>query len=188
MATFDTTSPAGPATPRGRHASLLMLLRHARAGWAEPGMRDFDRPLTQSGRSDAEAVGRAMRAAGHVPDRVLCSTARRARETWQAVAPLLGHDAAAAEFMDGLYHEDAAFYLAAVRRQTADASALLLVGHNPMIEDLALALAGEEAGGGHPVLRSGFPAAGLAVIALADALAGAAPREGRLEAFLAPTA
>lgn len=186
MATIDTTSPTGPATPQRRHASLLMLLRHAQAGWAEPGMRDFDRPLTQSGRSDAEALGRAMRAAGHVPDRVLCSTARRARETWQAVAPLLGHDAAAAEFMDGLYHEDAAFYLAAVRRQAA--STLLLVGHNPMIEDLALALAGEGAGGGHPAIRSGFPTAGLAVIALAGALAGAAPREGRLEAFLAPTA
>ncbi|RVB55078.1 histidine phosphatase family protein, partial [Mesorhizobium sp. M7A.F.Ca.CA.004.06.1.1] len=61
--------------------SRLYLLRHAKAGWALPGMRDFDRPLDASGRSDAEMMGAAMRSRLYVPDRTLCSNAKRAKET-----------------------------------------------------------------------------------------------------------
>jgi phosphohistidine phosphatase SixA len=64
----------------------LLLLRHARAAWAEPGMRDFDRPLDMAGRIDADAMGAVLAISGAVPDLVVCSGARRARETWDAVA------------------------------------------------------------------------------------------------------
>ena len=72
--------------------SRLFLLRHAKAGWAEPGMRDFDRPLEPLGRTDADAIGAAMRASAYIPDLVLCSTAKRARETLDWVASLMALD------------------------------------------------------------------------------------------------
>src|SRR5438445_2481303 len=57
---------------RGGWVSRLYLLRHAKAGWALPGMRDFDRPLDASGRADAEIMGTAMRSRGYIPDLTLC--------------------------------------------------------------------------------------------------------------------
>src|SRR4249919_2827877 len=65
----------------------LVLLRHAKSAW--PDLPDHERPLAGRGRRDAPVMGRWLRAAGHVPDQVLCSTARRARETWRLAQPAL---------------------------------------------------------------------------------------------------
>ena len=89
--------------------SRLYLLRHAKAGWALPGMRDFDRPLDASGRADAETMGAAMRSRGYVPDLTLCSNARRAKETLEGLAGQT--DTGKVLFFDTLYSEDAAGYL-----------------------------------------------------------------------------
>ena len=89
--------------------SRLFLLRHAKAGWAEPGMRDFDRPLEPLGRCDADAIGAAMRAHSFIPDLVLCSSAKRARETLDWVARHTGE--ARVIFSDNLYSTDAAGYV-----------------------------------------------------------------------------
>ena len=115
----------------------LYLLRHAKARWAEPGSRDYDRALEASGQDDAERLGGAMLASGYVPDTVLCSGARRARDTWTAVSKRL--PVADVRFMDGLYSSDAGGYLDLVRGAGAEHS-VLVVGHNPMMEDLATAL------------------------------------------------
>ena len=114
--------------------SRLFLLRHAKAGWAEPGMRDFDRPLEPLGRTDADAVGAAMRAGAYIPDLVLCSTAKRARETLDWVARHTGD--ARVIFSDSLYSTDAAGYVEFIRA-APDGDQVLVVGHNPMMEDLA---------------------------------------------------
>ena len=66
----------------------LMVLRHAKSAW--PDVPDHERPLARRGQRDAPVMGRWLRAAGHVPDQVLCSTARRARETWQLAQAGLG--------------------------------------------------------------------------------------------------
>ncbi|TJW41644.1 MAG: histidine phosphatase family protein, partial [Mesorhizobium sp.] len=66
--------------------SRLYLLRHAKAGWALPGVRDFDRPLDASGIADAETMGAAMRARDYIPDLTLCSNAKRARQTLEGLA------------------------------------------------------------------------------------------------------
>jgi phosphohistidine phosphatase len=65
-------------------ARRLVLLRHAKSAW--PDVADHERPLARRGRRDAPVAGRWLRTAGRVPDRVVCSTARRARETWQLAA------------------------------------------------------------------------------------------------------
>lgn len=161
----------------------LYLLRHAKAGWAEPGMRDFDRPLDGRGRAEAEAIGRAMTANGFVPDLTLCSTAVRARETLTGV--LLGADTGRVEFVEGLYSADAAGYLDIIR-DGGTAGAIMVVGHNPMMEDLASALARDGDADARSRLAHGFPTSALAAIRLDEPLSQVGPGRGYLEAFLIP--
>lgn len=161
----------------------LYLLRHAKARWAEPGSRDYDRGLASSGHEDAERLGAIMLQAGYVPDTVLCSGARRARETWTAVSRRL--PVADVRFIDGLYSSDAGGYLDIVREAGAPQS-VLVVGHNPMMEDLATALsrAGDEAA--LASVAHGFPTCGLAVLRFSTALTEVKPEDGYLEAFVTP--
>ncbi|MEQ1952436.1 histidine phosphatase family protein [Mesorhizobium sp. CN2-181] len=163
--------------------STLYLLRHAKAGWAQPGMRDFDRPLDAAGVRDAEKIGSIMRGRAYVPDLTLCSTALRARQTLEGVA---GHaDIGRAVFIEALYSEDAAGYLSIVHKQGGHGS-LLIIGHNPMMEDLAIAVAGAGEAPALHLLRSGFPTSGLAVIGFQAPLSEARPGQGHVEAFVTP--
>ncbi|MEW9838073.1 SixA phosphatase family protein [Mesorhizobium marinum] len=164
-------------------ASRLFLLRHAKAGWALPGMRDFDRPLDATGHADAEALGAAMREEGYVPDITLCSGAVRARQTLEGIAGQA--DTGRVIFCEKLYSEDAAGYLALIQQNAASGS-ILVIGHNPMMEDLASAISGDGEPEAQAVLGAGFPTSGLAVIAFRGGLANAAPGAGYLEAFHAP--
>lgn len=169
----------------------LYLLRHARARWAEPGSSDYDRPLAASGHADAERLGATMAATmaptmasgGKLPDIVLCSGARRARQTWAAVARNL--PVADVRFLDNLYSSDAGGYLDLVR-QAGESRAILVVGHNPMMEDLATALsrAGDETA--MAAVVRGFPTCGLAVLRFSTPLSQIEPEDGYLEAFLTP--
>ena len=69
----------------------LILLRHAHADPALPGQSDMDRPLSAEGLAEAESAGRWLRDQGLVPDCVLCSPARRTRETLEAVLGIVGY-------------------------------------------------------------------------------------------------
>lgn len=164
-------------------ASRLFLLRHAKAGWALPGMRDFDRPLDASGIADASATGMAMHACGYVPDLTLCSNAVRARQTLEGIAAHA--DIGRTLFLDSLYSEDAAGYLRIIRESGA-AGSLLVIGHNPMLEDLAMAIAVEGDDHARANLQAGFPTSGLAAIGFEESLERAGLGEGYLEAFLMP--
>lgn len=168
---------------KGEWLSRLYLLRHARAGWAKPGMKDFDRPLDETGIADAKATGEAMRACHYVPDLTLCSTALRTRETLEEIAA--SADTGRVIFLDALYTEDAGTYLDLIL-QNGSAGSLLVIGHNPMMEDLAMAVSrgGEESA--LTLLQHGFPTSGLAVIRFEKNLGRAAPDSGYLEAFLLP--
>lgn len=173
-------------------------MRHAKAGWALPGVRDFDRPLDASGVADAEMMGALMRVRNYVPDLTLCSNAKRARQTLEGLAleGLAGHtDTGRVLFFDTLYSEDAACYLAAIRDNGGPDSggpgsggpdSLLVIGHNPMTEDLALALAGDGDETARGLLNHGFPTSGLAVVRFPGNLANVAQGAGYLEAFMTP--
>lgn len=162
----------------------LYLWRHAKARWAEPGDRDFDRALKKSGRADAEAMAGMMAANGYVPSLVLCSTARRTRETWEVAAPTFPD--AELVYAETLYSTDSAGYLDIVRER-GRGDALAVVGHNPMIEDLAIVLAGR-GGATARHMADGFPTCGLAVLDFATDFAAIAPGKGELVAFLTPRA
>lgn len=163
--------------------TTLFLLRHAKAKWAEPGSRDYDRTLDPTGKADAETVAAAMLLAGHLPELVLCSGARRARETWDAAARHLQVEDV--RYLDGLYSSDAAGYLEIIR-SAGEAAKVLVVGHNPMMEDLALALSHDGETEAMAAVAGGFPTAGLAVIRFSGPLCAIAPEDGYLEEFIAP--
>ena len=167
----------------GERLSRLYLLRHAKASWALPGVRDFDRPLDESGKADAEAIGEAMRARNYVPGVTLCSNAKRARQTLEGLAGRT--DTGRVLFFDTLYSEDAAGYLDIIRNN-AVADQLLVIGHNPMTEDLAMAVSGDGDEAARGMMKHGFPTSGLAVVRFHGNLAEAAQGSGYLEAFLTP--
>lgn len=114
----------------------LILMRHAKSSWADPGQADLDRPLNERGRRNAAAIGGWLRARNYVPDQALISTAARTRETWAGVAPSPG--ACPAHFLPGLYHADPAQMLAALREATG--ATVLMLGHQPGIGALAARL------------------------------------------------
>ncbi|RZK98900.1 MAG: histidine phosphatase family protein [Rubrivivax sp.] len=112
----------------------LILLRHAHAEPAADGQPDIDRPLTLQGLAEAQAAGRWLAEQGLVPDRVLCSPARRARETLEAVLEATGYVEQRLE--PGIY-EATAGTLAELADASRETERLLLVGHNPGLERLA---------------------------------------------------
>lgn len=143
-------------------STRLILMRHASAA-AGTG-RDFDRPLTRRGLSEAHAVGERLRALHAVPDRVVSSSARRCRETCEALTSGLGTSAptaSAVEYSDLLYNASTQDLLDAIR-SIDDARTLLVVAHNPGISLLALEL-GRRDPAQDATLRAGFVPATIAI-------------------------
>jgi len=164
----------------------LVLLRHAKSAWPED-VPDHDRPLAGRGQRDAPAMGRWLRAAGHLPDQVLCSTARRARETWQFAQPELGADPPVS-FEQRIYQASAAQLLGLVREEPSAVKALLVVGHDPAIHELALMLAGRDPAPQAALERMSakFPTGAVAVLALTGSWVELGPGKARLTEFVVP--
>jgi len=165
------------------HGRRLVLLRHAKSDW--PDVADHERPLAKRGRRDAPAVGRWLGDSGYVPDAVVCSTARRARETWELVAAGLAETAPGASPLvryEPRVYEATVLGLLMLVREFDDAwRTAVVVGHNPGLAGLATGLAGPD---GTP--PQAFPTAATAVFALTGSWAEAAPGEARLLAFVVP--
>lgn len=138
----------------------LLLLRHAEAAPTAP--QDRARPLTSRGRIEAEMVARKMLAFKIKPDYVLCSPARRARETFDYMEKVL--PSVSVIYPEYLYNASTEDLFNAVRKLTDTAQTALLIGHNPGIHNLATQMASR---GDHERLSSmsyGFKPATLAVI------------------------
>lgn len=143
----------------------LVLLRHAKADRPE-GVADRERPLTVRGNADAAAAGAWLARHGLRPDVVLCSPARRTRQTWQAVAAGMAgaptgsgpeRPAPRVGYESTVYAAETADLLAALRAVEPDAGTVLLVGHNPSISLLSIALDREGAD------REGLRTSGIVV-------------------------
>ncbi|MFF0855695.1 SixA phosphatase family protein [Streptomyces sp. NPDC003388] len=141
----------------------LVVLRHAKSAWPE-GVEDHRRPLAPRGLRDAPAAGRALAEIDCLPDLALCSTAVRARRTWELASaqwgtpPPVRHD-------PRLYGAGVPDLLQVVRETPGEVETLLLVGHNPGLEDLVLELAGDGLDDTLERVRAKFPTAALAVLA-----------------------
>jgi phosphohistidine phosphatase len=165
----------------------LCLLRHAQAG-RRIDLQDFDRPLSAVGVEAAGALAATLRGAGPLPGLVLCSGAKRARETWAALAGgLTGAEAegVAVEARDDLYLASETRLLIALRKLPPAASSVLVIAHNPGLHRLARELAGPGSRAEALArLGRGFPAAGLAVLAVDGApWAELGPGRARLTGF-----
>ncbi|MFR0354059.1 SixA phosphatase family protein [Streptomyces sediminimaris] len=141
----------------------LVVLRHAKSAWPE-GVADHERPLARRGLRDAPAAGRALAEADCLPDLALCSTAVRAHQTWELASaqwgspPPVRHD-------PRLYGAGAREVLSVVHEVSAEVETLLLVGHNPGLEELVLALAGDDLDDALQRVRTKFPTSAIAVLA-----------------------
>ncbi len=164
----------------------LLLLRHAKSSWDDPGLRDFDRPLANRGRRAAPAMGAYMASQGLVPELVLCSTARRAQETWALVGTMFDPKPQVVE-TDLLYGAGPGRMLEEVRLNGRTADSVMIVAHNPGTEDLALALAGSGPDRELARMQTKFPTCSLAVIDLDVASwDDASPGKGILRRFVRP--
>lgn len=137
----------------------LTLLRHAKSGWDDGVARDFDRPLNDKGRRAARAVGRHLVREGVRFDRVIASPAVRVVETLAEVGTTYGRPLEPV-WDKRLYLAPAAQIMEVVAALACDAEALLVVGHNPGLEELVLDLAG--AGEARATVATKFPTAALA--------------------------
>jgi phosphohistidine phosphatase len=164
----------------------LLLLRHAKSSWAIAGQPDFDRSLNSRGRAAAAAMGAFMAEHGLSPQRVVCSSAQRARETMALLLPHLADDMKV-NFTRRLYEADTDGCLTAAREGGATANTAMLVGHNPALQELASLLAPIGDAVGLAEIHDKFPTAGLAVIDFdAARLSDIGPGAGRLIAFHTP--
>lgn len=155
----------------------LILLRHAHAEPPAPGQEDFDRPLSLQGQAEAEAAGRWLLEHGYVPDRVVCSTARRTRETTEQALTALGY--VEVRFEQRIYDATPGMLIQVVDEHR-DIPRVMLVGHNPGLEQLAALLSSGQSGD-----FRGMPAGGVAVLTL-PAEAPLEPGIARLAAFWWP--
>ncbi|MBB5878675.1 hypothetical protein NB717_002816 [Xanthomonas sacchari] len=155
----------------------VILLRHAHAEPADTGQADFDRPLSPHGLAEAEAAGRWLLEQRLVPDRVLCSPARRARETLEAVLELTGY---VEQRLEPRIYEATSGTLADLLDGHRDVERLLLVGHNPGLERLAALMHSGQSGD-----YRGMPTASVAVLGVPHD-AAIEPGVARLTAFWWP--
>ena len=168
----------------------LMLLRHAKTENDAPSGRDQDRRLDERGRKDAAEIGNWI--GGHPPfaDTVMVSPAVRAHQTWEIAWEAMKDRAPApkVEFLPELYGADPAQLLESVRSAVAtDPRRLMLVGHNPGMHELALALTGSGDDAGRKALSNNLPTSGLAVFDFAvHDWSDVAFRRGRLVLFVSP--
>jgi phosphohistidine phosphatase len=176
----------------------VLLLRHAKSSWDDPSLPDFHRPLAPRGRRAAPLVADYLTDHGLIPDRVLCSSAHRARETWEIVSEGLEQDTdlvahlgagppPVVELREDIYHASSSSLLEMVQSLDDAEESVLLVGHNPTFETLADVLAGTGDRDGMTRMRRKYPTAALAVIDFpVSHWSEVGPGKGYLRAFVRP--
>jgi phosphohistidine phosphatase len=152
----------------------LVIMRHAKSAWPD-GIADIERPLDDRGRRDAPAAGRWLRGRAGL-DLVVCSPALRTRQTWALVAAGL-EAVPEVRYDERLYATSAETYAGVVRELPADAERVLLLGHNPDVEDLVGLLSGA---------LVGFKTATIAVLTASGPWKNAGRRWAMVETSVTP--
>jgi phosphohistidine phosphatase len=162
----------------------LYLLRHAKSSWKDNSLADRDRPLAGRGKRAAKALARHIEAEGIRPDLVMCSPARRARETLERAERAFG-DGVEITLDEELYGASETELLSRLKAVPDEVGSVMLIGHNPGLEELALALASE--GAGLARMREKYPTAALATIDLpARRWSTVRRRSGELVGYVRP--
>jgi phosphohistidine phosphatase len=161
----------------------LFLLRHAKSSWKDPALADHDRPLAPRGRRAAKLLAEHLRRDQVAPELVLCSSARRTRETLERIAPALGEQATI-QIERELYAASEHLLLERVRGVEDEFESVLLIGHNPGVEELALSLA--DSGEKLATLRRKYPTGALARLEFAGRWRELGPGGAELTDFVTP--
>jgi phosphohistidine phosphatase len=162
----------------------LFVLRHAKSSWDDPGLADHERPLAPRGRRAVEAIAAHVSARGITPDLVLCSSARRTRETLEGVAVGGEH-----VIEPALYGASCEEVLERLHRVPEQVGSVMLVGHNPTVQALVIRLAdddGETDGSQLADVRRKFPTGALATLTFDGAWLELSPRSARLASYVRP--
>jgi phosphohistidine phosphatase len=163
----------------------LFVLRHAKSSWGNSNLADHDRPLTPRGRRAAGALAEHVATIGPPPTLVLCSTARRAQDTLAVVRERLP-DSTDVLVEDELYGATAPELLARLRQVPEDIPGVLLVGHNPGLEDLVRGLGRDGDPGLIARVHGKFPTGALATLAFSGSWTDLGSEPATLEAFVVP--
>ena len=161
----------------------LVLLRHAKSSWDDPALGDHDRPLAPRGRRAAKLVAAHLVRSGIVPDLVLCSSARRCRETLGRIASALGDETPVLVERE-LYGSSRDELVARLNNVPETVGSVMVIAHNPGIEQLAVGLAG-----GGPELdrvERKYPTGALATLVFDGTWRGLNPQGAELVAFVRP--
>ena len=161
----------------------LFLLRHAKSSWDDAELVDHDRPLAPRGRRAARLIAEHLGREGVAPALVLCSSARRTRETLERVAPALG-DGISVKIERDLYAASEQRLLERLRAVEDGVESLMLIGHNPGVEQLALSLAGS--GQKLAGLRRKYPTGALATLEFSGRWGDLRTGSAELMGFITP--
>ena len=165
----------------------LLLFRHAKAITFQAGMDDLARTLIPRGRKDSACIGSYMATEALVPDRVLVSPSTRTLETWKFTAPAFPSVPEEMR-MEGLYEATSDAIIAIIRQTPAAIQSLLVIGHNPGLHRVALALIASGNAKARQQLRKKLPTSGLVIIDFAfDDWNKLERKSGRLDRFLTPS-
>lgn len=113
----------------------IMLLRHAKSSRDDSSLKDYDRPLTKLGRRDAPLMGLFVKEVEALPDIIMSSPAKRAGQTVRLFAKASGFDLSLIRWNENLYYGGARDYLSAIQEAPETTEGVLLVGHNPLLEE-----------------------------------------------------
>jgi len=164
----------------------LLLMRHAKAERPGPGQGDFGRVLAPRGRADAKTLGAYLARHRSIPDRAVISPAARTRETWARAAGAF-EKTPPSSFEDRLYDAAPAAILDVIKQTPDSVNTLLVIGHNPGLQELAAMLVTSGDVDARERMGREFPTSALATISFAvETWSGLHARGGRLEHFLTP--
>jgi len=177
---------------RARHDTMdqpskgrrLLIMRHAKSDWGTPGDRDFDRPLAKRGQRDAPRMGEWLLAQGLVPDLVLASPARRAQETASKVCKVLDIGKQTVHWEPRIYDATRADLIEVLADCPTDRRLVLLVGHNPGLEELLEYLV--RGSGTLPAGDKTLPTAAVASVRVKADWRKLTAGSGRIERWMCP--
>lgn len=121
----------------------LVMIRHAKSSWANPLQSDFERPLNERGEHDAPMMGQRLKKKGIIPDLIIASTAKRAKQTAKKIAKEVGYDIEKIQWYEKLYHCIPAVFEEVIYEIDSSVKTVFIVAHNPGISSFAHQLSGK---------------------------------------------
>ncbi len=178
--------PSRHSAVKGKPARLIYLFRHAKSSWAEPSLRDFERPLAPRGERALEKMRQYIAFADLKPELVLCSSSKRTRQTLAGILPALGEEAPV-KFDRRIYMLGMRGLLNRLRQVPNNVASVMLIAHNPGIHALALDLVGGNEDEALKQMQKKFPTGALATLVWQGAnWAEIGPGVCQLHSFVVP--